>query len=98
MSFYAIPQPDFGETICTLFDGDFHFGLAAMVNSLVRGGYKGTVWAGYRGPVPPWVNQLNRVDNSAHTYLVGDRIRLGFLPVDTDIHLSLYKPQYLMRL
>jgi hypothetical protein len=98
MSSYTIPQSDFGETICTLFDGDFHFGLAAMVNSLVRGGYKGTLWAGYRGPVPPWVNQLNRVDNSTHTYLVGVRIRLAFLPVDAEIHLSLYKPKFLLRL
>ena len=31
--------------ICTLFEGDYHLGLAAFVNSLVRAGYAGTIWS-----------------------------------------------------
>ena len=45
--------------ICTLFEGDYHLGLAAFLNSLMRAGYAGTVWAGYRGALPPWLGQLN---------------------------------------
>lgn len=66
----AFPGPPScsGETICTLFDGDFHYGLAAMLNSLVQAGYKGTVWAGYRGALHPgstssngWMDRAMRI-------------------------------------
>jgi len=98
MSEQAIPQPEFGETICTLFDGDFHFGLAAMVNSLKRGGYKGTIWAGCRGALPPWLRQLKRRAVEGHEYMVEDAIRLVIVPLETDLHLALYKPEFMIRL
>jgi hypothetical protein len=84
--------------ICTLFDGDFHFGLAALLNSLVRSGYKGTVWAGYRGSLPPWLHQLRRLNANEHEYLVGDQVRLVLLLVEANIHLALYKPQFMINL
>jgi hypothetical protein len=98
MSELAIPQSARGETICTLFDGDFHFGFAALVNSLARGGYKGTVWAGYRGALPPWLSQLKRLNAPGHQYMAGDSIRVVFLLVETDIYLALYKPRFMLDL
>src|SRR5208282_4728375 len=92
------PQSACGETICTLFDGDFHFGVAALLNSLVRAGYKGTVWAGYRGALPPWVDQLKRLDGPGDGYMVTEQIRVVFVPVETGIHLALYKPQFMLDL
>ena len=96
----AFPGPPScsGETICTLFDGDFHFGLAAMLNSLVQAGYKGTVWAGYRGALPPWVNQLKRMDGPGDAYRVTEQIRVVFVLLETRIHLALYKPRFMLDL
>lgn len=85
-------------SICTLFEGDYHCGLAALVNSLVVAGYAGTVWVGYRGPLPPWLGQLERLSVSDCTYRVAGKIRLVFLAIDTAIHFTNYKPQFMLDL
>lgn len=92
------PPSACGETICTLFDGDFHFGLAAFLNSLVKAGYKGTVWAGYRGALPPWIDQLKRADGPGDGYMVTEQLRVVFVLLKTEIHLALYKPQFMLDL
>jgi len=84
--------------ICTLFEGDFHIGLAAFLNSLVRAGYSGTVWAGYRGALPPWLDQVKRSTGRESAFRVADQIDLVFLQVSTDIHLTNYKPQFMLDL
>ncbi len=85
--------------ICTLFEGDYHLGLAAFVNSLAHAGYRGTVWAGYRGALPPWVDQLERVQGQeADEFRVEGLIKLAFLKLDTAIHLTNYKPEFMLRL
>ena len=85
--------------ICTLFEGDYHLGLAAFVNSLTRAGYSGTIWAGYRGALPPWVNQLERAaSRDGDEFRVTDRIALVFLKLDTPVHLTNYKPEFMLRL
>lgn len=84
--------------ICTLFEGDYHFGVAALINSLVRGGYKGTFWAGYRGTLPPWLDQLQCIDAERNLYLVANQVRLGFLSVETKLHFTNYKPQFMLNL
>ncbi len=69
----AFPGPPScsGETICTHFDRDFHYGLAAMLNSLVQAGYKGTVWAGYRGALHQV--KLKRMAGRGDLYRVTDQ-------------------------
>lgn len=83
--------------ICTLFEGDYHIGLAAFVNSLFRAGYAGPVWAGYRGALPPWLDQLKPVAE-ANSYLVGGKIQLTFVPLETELHFTNYKPQFMLDL
>jgi hypothetical protein len=84
--------------ICTLFEGDYHLGLAAFVNSLVQAEYEGTIWAGYRGELPPWLNQLSRIDNTHDEFNVGMGLRIAFLRLDTKVHLTNYKPQFMLDL
>jgi hypothetical protein len=91
-------QPASKAAICTLFEGDYHFGLAALVNSLVSAGYTGTVWAGYRGVLPPWLDQLKCLDAEGRAYLIGDQVRLVFLPLETKTHFTNYKPQFMLSL
>src|SRR5580658_4120421 len=91
-------QPASDTAICTLFEGDYHFGLAAFLNSLVRAGYAGTVWAGYRGVLPPWVAQLKRSDSGTDAFWVADQIRLVFMKLDISIHLTNYKPEFMLNL
>jgi hypothetical protein len=92
-------EPTNGAAICTLFEGDYHLGLAAFVNSLVRAGYKGTIWAGYRGALPPWISQLERVQSDRmDEFQAADEVRIVFLKLTTGIHLTNYKPEFMLNL
>ena len=85
----ATAPADSPVTICTLWENDFHKGVATLVNSLSRAGYRGTVWAGYRGNLPPW-SGVGIEDQNGHTFEVGG-IRIQFKKLETSIHFSQYK-------
>ena len=54
--------------VCTLFEGDYHLGLAALINSLVRNGYRGRIAVGYHGALPPWLNQLQAAGDEQYDF------------------------------
>lgn len=83
--------------ICTMFEGDYHIGLAAFVNSLFRAGYVGPLWAGYRGALPPWLDQLEPTAQ-ANSYLVAGKIQLTFVRLETELHFTNYKPRFMLDL
>src|ERR1700712_944310 len=81
------------EIVVCLFDGDYHLGFAALVNSLVKADFNGLIHAGYRGDLPTWVNQLKLV--ASNLYQITNEITIQFSQVDTDMHLGYYKPFFI---
>lgn len=87
------------STVCTLFEGTYHCGVGVLVNSLVRNGFCGRIVAGYRGELPPWCSQLRSgADSAAKSFIINENCDLVFVPVQTDVHLTNYKPRFLLDL
>jgi len=83
--------------ICTLFEGEFHLGLGALVNSLYASGYRGVVWAGYRGALPPWAAGAQSANGSAQ-FSPADGLTVRFIPLTTSAHLTNFKPDFMLSL
>lgn len=90
------------SAICTLFEGHYHFGVAALTNSLYHHGFRGSIFAGYRGFLPKWSSTAKKNDSldwpGACTFKVAKGVDLHFLPLETDYHLTNYKPDFILRL
>jgi len=83
------------DVVCSLFDGDYHLGLGALVNSLFKFGFRGLVYAAYRGPLPPWAADA-REGTDFHELHVGDGCAIRFVKVDFAGHLANYKPDFIL--
>lgn len=90
------------QAICTLFEGNYHLGLAAFCNSLYVQNFCGDVYAGYRGKLPPWAKKVigGVIADwpESVTMELGEEIRLHFLPLETDYHFTNYKPDFMLKL
>lgn len=87
------------EIICTLYEGDFHNGVAALANSLQKSGFRGALLVGYRGELPDWCKPLR--DSSINDKLTVrtlevQSLRIHFTRVDTDYHLTNFKPDFML--
>ena len=79
--------------VCTIFEKHLHYGAGALINSLYSGGFRGDIWAGFRGNPPPWVLQSGwRPGEAEEPYEPASGIRLHLIPLETDRHLGNYKP------
>lgn len=86
------------SVICTLFENHFHKGLVALINSLHANGYKGDIYVGYLGSLPEWakINENSMFEKQAiETFVVNESIRIQFIPLKTDHHLTNYKPDFM---
>jgi hypothetical protein len=84
--------------VCTLFEGHYQVGLAALLNSLVKCGFSGAVVAGYRGALPEWASPyLVAADNCVEFKLTND-ITVHFVKVETQAHLTNFKPDFMLEI
>ncbi|MDM0088189.1 MULTISPECIES: hypothetical protein [unclassified Variovorax] len=81
-------------SLCTLFEGNYHFGVAALCNSLVTAGFSGVLWAGYRGALPAWLTGSPSYDAATATYQVSPDFQLRMVLLDTPVHFTYYKPTF----
>ena len=66
------------QLVCTLAEGHYFYGVAALVNSLVRTGFEGTVVIGFRGERPNWLERFAR-DPKLDTYAVTPSVQLRLI-------------------
>ena len=79
-------------TLCTLFEGHYHYGVAALVNSLVSAGYEGTVWVGHRGALPAWIVDRPGFDQTSARLQVTPKLELRAVALNPPVSLNYYKP------
>ena len=79
--------------ICTVFQGAYHVGVAALVNSLYARGYRGIVYAAYRGELPPWVKGAPGGADGITEHPVATDLVIHFALQDTDEMLANVKPE-----
>jgi len=88
--------------VCTLFEGDYHYGVAALANSLYHNGFRGRIYAGYRGPLPIWAKNSNKAVlghwKNVSIFDIPEKVQIIFIPLSTDYHLTNYKPDFMLGL
>lgn len=82
-------------TLCTLFEGNYHFGVAALANSLAAAGYSGELWVGYRGALPGWIVNSPAFDAASGSFQATPSLKLRMLLLDTPVHFTYYKPTFI---
>jgi lipopolysaccharide biosynthesis glycosyltransferase len=84
--------------ICTLFEGHYHYGLAALSNSVYKQGFRGTIYVGYRGELPTWVqvkNDSGFQEKKDVELIPAEGLILKFIYLETSNHFTNYKPKFM---
>jgi len=88
--------------ICTLYEGHYHYGVAALSNSLYKHGFRGTIYVGYRGVLPNWVlkGKKGSIGKWKEAFILkqAEGLQLVFLPLTTTYGLTNYKPDFMLEL
>ncbi len=85
------------SSVCTLFEGHYHYGVGALVSSLHAQEFRGTVFAGYRGDLPPWARRAERVEGG-YDFRVTSGLKIKFIRLETKMHLTNYKPSLMLEI
>jgi len=90
------------SAICTLFEGNYHFGVATLSNSLYKQGFRGNIYVGYRGELPNWILNGKKETfgkwKEGYILIPADGIQLIFLSLNTTYSLTNYKPDFMLEL
>lgn len=89
------------SVVCTLFEGDYHYGVAALANSLYIQGFRGALFAGHKkATLPFWASTATPNAElgykGAFTLTIKSDLVIHFIPIDTGYHLTNYKPDFLL--
>jgi hypothetical protein len=79
---------------CTVYEGDYHLGVGALANSLHRQGYRGELWVGWRGQLPPWAKT---VDASGRLSVAAD-FAIRFVEIEPGPPVAQLKPVLMRRI
>lgn len=82
------------QVVCTLADGHYFYGVAALVNSLVQAGFEGAVVVGFRGERPDWLQSFV-YDPVLDSYAVTPSVQLRLVEVQRPWHLNNCKPHFI---
>ena len=85
------------SVICTVFEGHYHKGVVALANSLYQRGFRGTLYAGYRGELPDWASPLEALNEREHLFQVAQGFRIHFGKLDTKEMLANVKPELMQQ-
>jgi hypothetical protein len=85
------------SVVCTLAEGGYFNGVAALTNSLVHAGFEGSVVVGYRGSKPTWLAQFEK-DHASDIYVVAPRVHLKIVELPGTWHLSNCKPHFIKQI
>ena len=83
------------STICTVFEGHYHKGVAALVNSLIAHGYEGIVWAAYKGYLPPWADGATQ-EGGVAIKAINDKLSVHFVRLADTVFLPYCKPDFML--
>jgi len=75
------------SVVCTVAEGSYFNGVAALTNSLVHAGFRGSVVVGYHGSKPTWLAQL-RKDRASDVYDVAPHVQLNLVELPEMWHLA----------
>jgi hypothetical protein len=75
------------SVVCTVAEGSYFNGVAALTNSLVHAGFRGNVVVGYRGSKPTWLAQLHK-DHASDVYVVTPHVQLSLVELPGTWHLA----------
>jgi hypothetical protein len=92
----GVPELTSGSVVCTVAEGTYHFGVAALCNSLHRQGFRGQVWVGWRGPLPEWATAADGA-GPWKELVVDDEFSVRFVAMDGSRHLANCKPAFFRR-
>ena len=85
-------MPNLKSVICTVFERTYHLGVGALVNSLYQVGYRGTLYAAYRGALPPWVPDAAARSGQDYSFEAAPGLEIFFAFQDTEEMLANIKP------